>query len=234
VLDDMREVSHDEELPDLVYVDVVVDPKDIQDLAALAPYHGPAWYCRPVIEYCLHTHKLTWADLKWGITASGRLDGCNLRAALDVMEAAWADVALGTNSSGRRHENHAKRSFNTWVGITGMAGAVNLRSSISFDWQDRPAGTTMMRQDAYGVKGLFEYTRVQEVVDSGTSRPIYDWCVGVEHTRVAQAHQAAMAVYKMVRMPCPLLHLTGDGFIFERSRKRVTVDKLTSLIGLLP
>ena len=52
------------------------------------------------------------------------------------------------------------------------------------------------RRDAYGIKGLWEFTRITDVVDTGTYRPIYDYCLGVEHTRIAQAYQAVQSVYK--------------------------------------
>ena len=64
----------------------------------------------------------------------------------------------------------------------------------------------------------------------GPYRPIYDWCLAVEHTRLAQAYQACKAVYPINRMPCPLLNLVVDGFIFEKPRKNVTAEKLKELL----
>ncbi len=84
--------------------------------------------------------------------------------------------------------------------------------------------------DAYEIPGLLEYTARTNILDSSTLRPIYDWCLAVEHVRIAQAYQACKAVYTINRMPCPLLNLVVDGFIFEKPRKSVTADKLKELL----
>jgi hypothetical protein len=61
---------------------------------------------------------------------------------------------------------------------------------------------------------------------------VYDWCI-TEHTRISQAYQACMAVYKIARLPCELVNLTVDGFIFRKPRKNMTVDKIKSLVESL-
>ena len=53
------------ELPDLIYVSKPA-PKNLDELLALLPFHGAGWYCRPAIEYRLHTNKLGWSDLQLG------------------------------------------------------------------------------------------------------------------------------------------------------------------------
>ena len=67
-LDDIQPIEPGQALPDLVYVDKPFAATDLGDLLASLPYHGPAFYSKTAIEYCLHTHKLTWADLRYGIT----------------------------------------------------------------------------------------------------------------------------------------------------------------------
>jgi hypothetical protein len=42
-----------------------------------------------------------------------------------------------------------------------------------------------------------------------------------------------MAVYKIARLPCELVNLTVDGFIFRRPRKSTTAEKIGSLVEYL-
>ena len=109
--------------------------------------------------------------------------------------------------------------------------SANLRTVLSFDPNDHSfTGVVQSRRDAYGVKGLWEITKVITVVDTCTYRPIYDYCMCVEHTRLAQAHQAMQAVYKIMRQPSQAVNLTVDGFIFKRPRNKSTVDRLKTLV----
>ncbi len=180
------------------------------------------------MEYLLHTRKVTWADLRWGVTASAHLPGAALRGAFDVMEQAWADVVQAGQSPDRT--TPAKDSINCWVGTCGMKAAPTARVHLSFE-DDPVAGWRLL--DAYEIKGLFEYRRETKTLDSGSYRVVYDWCLCVEHVRLAQAHQACVAVYKAIRLPFPVLHLVVDGFIWEKPRKAVTAERLKTILGSL-
>jgi hypothetical protein len=109
------------------------------------------------------------------------------------------------------------------------AEAVNIKTSLSFE--PRPWSTRSC--DAYGVPRLFEYSTYTRVLDSSSYRPVYDWCLAVEHMRIAQAYQACMAVYKITRLPCELGNLTVDGFIFTRPRKSSTAEKIKEIVESL-
>ena len=81
-MDDMQPVTSDQELPDLIYVTkACAEPRNASEILHLLPFRGSGWYARPAIEYCLHTRKLEWSDLQWGVTAMGRIPGDHLRAA---------------------------------------------------------------------------------------------------------------------------------------------------------
>jgi hypothetical protein len=54
-LDDIRPITTDEDLPDLVYVDKEASPASIDELMELLPFHGRGWYPRPAVEYLVHT-----------------------------------------------------------------------------------------------------------------------------------------------------------------------------------
>ena len=195
-------------LPDLVYVQRCAPA----ELISMLPFHGPGWYAKPAVEYCLHTHKLAWDDLLWGITASAHLKGDQLRGALDIMEQAWADVVVELQIN-PKVDTPAKRSFNTLVGVFGMTGGiVDIRTMLSYSAQDAPSGWEVLRsvqgKGAFNVPGLLQFNRYTETIDSGSYRHIYDYALCVEHTRIAQAWHAVQAVYKIMRLPCVLLNLS--------------------------
>ena len=107
------------------------------------------------------------------------------------MEKAWDDVLQMFKAQGitPNRPKPAQDSINCWVGYCGMPStSANLRTVLSFDPRDHKyTGVVQSRRDAYGVNGLWEITKVIEVVDTGTYRPIYDWCMCAEHTRPTQA-----------------------------------------------
>jgi hypothetical protein len=106
---------------------------------------------------------------------------------------------------------------------------VNIKTSLTFE----PQPWSARQHDADGVPGLFECSTYTRVLDSGSYRPVYDWCLAVEHTRIAQAYQACMAVFKITRLPCELVNLTVDGFIFARPRKSSTAAKIKEVVESL-
>ena len=120
-MDDIEPVSPDKPLPDLIYVD--------------KPFHGRGWYAKGAVDYCLHTRKLEWEDLRYGIAASGHVPGDLVREAMDTMDAAWEGVL--TNNPNHRP---AKRSIDSMVCTWGMrVEQVKLKSSLSFRRTD-PVG----------------------------------------------------------------------------------------------
>ena len=119
------------------------------------------------------------------------MPGDELRRAFDVLEQAWAEVVHNGEAPDRK--TPAKDSINCWVGCCGMpTGSVSLKTSLTYEQQPWVSA----HPDAYDVQRLLEYTSCTPVLDSGTYRPIYDWCLSVEHTRLAQAYQACKAVHR--------------------------------------
>ena len=224
-MDDMRPVDPSQDLPDLIYVDKPINPRSLDDLLHLLPYQGPAFYHRCAIEYCLHTKKLTWGDLRWGIRASARYPGDAVRAALDVMEDSWEGVDIQDG------DKPWKRAVNNMVGTFGIRDAgVRIKTVLSFYPLAQPEGAEVRTTwDAYGVPGLFLFNRVTRVVDSGSYRPLYDLCMCTEHVRLAQAYQAIQACYEP-RYPLEFLNLTTDGIIWTRPRKAATANKVEELL----
>ena len=92
VLDDV-EMVRPGKLPDLAFIDTnKLIASDVQSHLASLPYCGPGWYCKPALEYLLHTKRVKWDDLKLGVTASGKFPGERIREVLDLMDNIWSDV----------------------------------------------------------------------------------------------------------------------------------------------
>ena len=215
-------------LPDLVYVDKPFAPKDLESLLASLPYHGPGFYAKVSIEYCLHAHKLTWDDLRFGLTASGHVAGNEVRAAIDAMDAAWDGVQLLNPN-----DTPAKRAINSMAGYFGLPpGGVQIKSYMSFadEGQLHNGSETWSCQVGHGVEGLRLTQTTVEQRDPSSYRPLYDLCLCTEHVRLAQAYQAISAVYRVQRLPPSFLMLTVDGIFWTKPRKGVTADMIKDLL----
>jgi hypothetical protein len=173
----------------------------------------------------MHTKKLTWGDLRWGIRASARYPGDAVRAALDVMEDSWEGVDV------KGDDKPWKRAVNEMVGTFGIrCPGVRIKSVLSFDYFARPTGAEVWTtHDAFEVPGLFLFNRITRVLDSGSYRPLYDLCLCTEHVRLAQAHQAILSCFEP-RYPPTILNLIGDGIIWTRPRKATTANKVEELL----
>jgi hypothetical protein len=224
-LDDIQPVGPGKPLPDFVYVNKPVSITDLPSLLTHLPYTGPAWYARVAIEYCLHTHRLVWDDLEWGLNASGRVSGEDVRAALDAMEAAWEGVELNSK------RDPMKDAVNKTVGFYGIApGGVQISASMSYVDEHTKGGRFRADFDAFELKGLTVRSTVVEQIDPGSYRPLFDLCLCTEHTRLAQAHQAIQAISKVQRLPITFLMVTVDGIFWKKPRKNVTADLIENVI----
>ena len=233
VLDDPEPIDIGKPLPDIVFIDAnLPEPEDLNSHLPRLPYIGKAWYYRPSVEYLLHTKRVTWDDLKWGVTATGHLPGDRMREVLDIIDAAWEDVV--TANENVDHNGHpGKYSINAWVGLCGCSDVTTkIKTRLTYDGRNQDRWP-LTRPNVYGITGLWEFEHHTQIINSGTFRPIYDYCLSVEHTRLAQTYQACRAVYKEIRMPMDVLNLTTDGFIFPKPRKSSTADKLKKLIESL-
>ena len=171
------------------------------------PFVGDGWYHRVAVEFGLHHGLLEWGDLKWSLTASGRLPADTFTAPLARMEAAWGDDPDGL----------AKQSVNMLIGLWALdeTSALSVRSS-------REAG------DGTGAwaRSLFEYGEGAHVVDhifqtkiltNATMRPIHDQIMHTEATRVAQL------LYLVKQLGIPAKSVTDiktDALILEGFAKK--------------
>ena len=227
-LDDIEPITPDKPLPDLVYVDKPFVGANLAKILQELPYHGPGWYSKVAIEYCLHTHKLLWDDLRYGISASGHVPGDEVCAALDAMEAAWGDVPLNNPNA-----KPMKRTVNSMVGVFGMSpGGTRVKCWMSFEDEGvkHRGFQTLTDEPAFGLTGLRLQRTVAELRDPSSYRPLYDLCLCTEHVRLAQCHQVLQAVYKIQRLPPAFLAATTDGIIWTKPRKRVTAELMKAML----
>jgi hypothetical protein len=73
---------------------------------SLLPYYGPGWYHRIAVEFLLHYARITWADITWSLSATGKIPPACLSEPLRVMEEAWGDETY-----------LAKLSINSCIGL---------------------------------------------------------------------------------------------------------------------
>ena len=233
-LDDISPVGPGMDLPDMVYVDKPFAANNLAAILAGLPYHGPGWYSKIAVQFCLRTNKLTWQDLRYGLTASGHIPGDEVRAVIDQMDAAWKGIKLNN-----KFDDPPKRSVNSAVGAWGMKpGGVQLKGWASFrgeypspevidnDLPKNVKGNSAM----FGVPGLFGKVAALELRDPSSYRPLYDMCLCTEHVRLAQCYQALQAISKIQRLPVDFLAVTVDGLFWTKPRKRVTVDLQTQML----
>jgi len=84
--------------------DIVFATKKYKNFIAQYGYTGPGWMHRCQAEWLLYTGVITWQDIPWKLTATGRLPPDLLRDPLDRMEAAF-DRGL------------AKQAINSMIGL---------------------------------------------------------------------------------------------------------------------
>jgi hypothetical protein len=229
-MDDIKPIDPSEPLPDLIYVNKDLQPTDLTSLLESLPYHGPAWYHKVAIEFCLHTHKLTWGDLVYGITASGHIGGDEARAAVDALDAAWEGIE-GIHEGDRPN----KRAINNMVGVFGMApGGTRWKSWMSFEDEGIRFNSVRSRENvhnAHSIQGLREHMAQQLLVDPSTYRPLYDLCLCTEHVRLAQCYQVLCAVYKKkLRTLPPFIAVNTDGLFFKKPREKKTAATIKAIL----
>jgi hypothetical protein len=225
-------VTPTEELPDLIYIEVP-PPTSMESICSALPLAGATWYPRPVVQFCLYTGRVAWVDLLYGITATTRYPRKKIREALSSMDAAWADVWPQVGLDTEQLRRMQKDTVNAMVGYFGMGPGTEPRGVISYDVADFDRG--QIHPHAFGVPGLFEAIWERKCPpDSGTYRPIYDFCVGTERVRLAIALYALRQVETMGRASLAPKHLTVDGCIAPRPRKKATMDRIESVICGMP
>ena len=171
-----------------------------------------------------------WLDLLESTTGQRLDDDATWDDMLAAARAAGIEPRLGRN-------NPRKDSINSWVGLCGQDAAFDVKTRYTFEPDIAVASSADVsvwrERSTHNIPGLYRISTERRILDSGTYRPLYDYCLSVEHTRLAQAYQACAAVFKIVRQPVSIKQLTVDGFIWDKPRKNVTAEKLRETLEAL-
>jgi len=97
---------------------------------------GSMWYPRPVVQYCLCIGRLTWDDLRFGISATTRYPQKMIRQAPVSMDAAWVDIWPQVGRDSEQLRRMQKDTVNAMVGYLGMGLDTEPRGVISYDMAD--------------------------------------------------------------------------------------------------
>jgi hypothetical protein len=177
-------------------------------------YTGPGWMHRVQAEFLLHHGILTWADLPWKLTATGRLPADIFKRPLAQMEAAWGDAGLG------------KQSVNSMVGLWCIDECFSYRLLTSDHPGDTPPNCIKRLMHFPG--GACTDLIVKTKLKSTTSlRALHDLCMCTEATRIGTA------IYALKRQRATIYEFKTDSILY-RPLKRARHDVLdtVSLRGL--
>ena len=173
----------------------------------LLPYVGPMWYHRCSVEHMLHYGIASWDDVKWQLSASGRLPHDILVEPLLEIERAWgSDTHL------------AKYSINSMIGLWASTRTHQYSVITSSNPNDCPK-SALTRNFQYADKCVIDHIQVTSLLDNASMRPIHDMVMGIEHTRMAQMY------YIVKRLGClcrSVKSVKTDALILEISRKKAS------------
>ena len=200
ILDEI--VPAEKKLYDLAYIEKRCSLKTGQNVLSNMPYQG-GWMTKPAQEFLLHYGICKWEHFKWGIDASGHIP--NLTEPIDHLVAAWGD-----------HDN-GKRSINAMIGLFHIDEdfCYSLRSCD--EPQDEAMGNFFCKTQVEGLP-IIDYIYRTRLEAGGVSyRPLSDWCLCLEATRLATAYRlilAAGCLPKQVSQCCV------DSILFSPSPNR--------------
>ncbi len=194
---------------DTVLGDIVYCAREALNPVRDLGYTGPGWMHRCQAEFLLHHGIITWADLPYKLTATGRLPADIFRRPLAQMEAAWPDGGL------------AKQSVNSMIGLWCLDQAFSYKLHSSEHPGDCPPGALKrITQFEHGaVTDIIVKTRLHTTT---SMRPLHDLCMCTEAVRVGQM------LYCLKRQRAICYELKTDSVLY-RPLKRARTDALETL-----
>jgi len=198
------------QLFDLNFID-----KDVCWTAAsvmrMIPYTGKAWYHRNVAEYLLHTGRIKWEHILYGINASAHYPPNIFQNALQKMDAAWDGIEDG--------DVYKKRSINSLIGTWASnkdSWVAKTSYSNENDIGDFHCYSVSEMKD--GRKIYDYYYRIEVCTGGCTMRVMNQLALDTEHLRVGQCLDA---VRKAAVLPRQIVCIKTDGIEVRPAKKRV-------------
>ena len=200
-LDDAQRLE-DYTLGDINYV-----CRPAKDCVAQLGYTGPGWQHRVQTEWLLYTGVISWSDIPWRLTATGRLPKDVFARPLQIMEEAW------TNGLG-------KQAVNSMIGLWCRDEVFNYKLSSSNHPEDAPPNA-LRRTLHFDGGSVVDYITKTRVVSTTSLRPLHDLCMGTEAVRVGQM------LYCLRKSKAPLYEIKTDSVLYKLQRTRDVLDPMT-------
>ena len=184
---------------------------------AILPFTGPGWYHRVASEFLLHHGLITWRDIIFSLSATGKLPPKCLSEPLKIMEEAWGD-----------EEHLAKLSVNMMIGLWASDAQCLYHVKTSQDAVDG-MGAWAKRMVKFEGGELCDFIFRTKVLGNSSMRPLHDQIMSTEHTRIAQilwrikALKVPQRCIKDIKTDCVIL----QGFPQKRKADLMDLGKLT-------
>ena len=203
-LDDVQ-VLNDYTLGDINYVSA-----PLKDCVRQLGYTGPGFQHRCLTEWLLYAGQITWADVPYKITATGRLPADIFKQPLAIMEQAW------TNGLG-------KQSVNAMIGTWCLDECFSFKLVSSNHEGDAPANS-LKRVFHFEGGHVIDYVQKSRLVSFASMRPLHDLCMCMEAVRVGQM------LFCLRKQKAPIFELKTDSVLYRPgARTRFALASLTFL-----
>ena len=203
-------------LADLSFIELPPERKQSSLLGRL-PYLGPAWYARPVAEWMLHVGSCDWGDIKLSLQASSHVPPTCMRSVLDTTTQAWKEEDTQLQ----------KLSVNAMCGLCAAQPEHAYHVKTSQHAADCP-GFHLKRVVSFGEgQSITDYVYATRLVGNASMRPIHDFIMGIEHTRVAMLK---LIVERLGIPPRAIRQIKTDCLLLQPARKHI--PKLTAIANL--
>ncbi len=170
-LDSLRR-SEAGKLADFSFVEPRAPPRSAP--LSMLPFVGAGWYHRVAVEFGLHHQKITWDDILWSLSATGRLPADVFAEPLRAMDAAWGDTDM------------SKLATNALIGLMATDQLVRFHCVTSTHRDDLRAPPAVQTTVVFPGGSTTDWVCQTPILTNATLRPIHDQIMHTEHVRVAQ------------------------------------------------
>ena len=126
------------------------------------------------MEFLLHHGLITWRDIIYSLSATGKLPPKCLSEPLRIMEEAWGD-----------NEYLSKLSVNQCIGLWASDNQCKFHVKTSCDAADGD-GAWARRMVPFEGGEVCDFIFQTRVLSNSSMRPLHDQIMATEHTRIAQ------------------------------------------------
>ncbi len=171
---------------------------------SMLPYVGPMFYHRVAVEHMLHFAIITWDDIYWSLSSSGKLPASSFKGPIEAMEDAWGD-----------NRALAKHSIISMIGLWAISSSHHIFHAKTLNDTSDATGSLLRRPVAFGNnETIYDHVFVTKVLSNTSLRPIHDQVMHTEATRMAQVFFILTSLG--IPQRC-IKDVKTDAFIMEKS-----------------